>query len=504
MWDKKLKLWIVSVVLVLLMIVLSGCSAKRVGGQEEILAEPGTLTFSIWGDGTELEIDPSDTDVIWYDVNTLTTVYPITVSVADDKGYKIKVNGMELREGEEIEFQLEKLGHDIGIPIEITDQANNMTVTKYIRTLNTNVDVRTNGEGEGLYYFTTNNYYCQMNGEGDIIFYGYAWACGDFKPHKIDGRTYYTVIYGEGAFDVANVTGAVMVLDETYEVVDQIKGLNSSQGMPEGQPLDTHEVVMLDIGHYIIESYVPKRVTNIPDTVSSYSPFGSRVIAAVVQEIKDGELIFQWDSTDYPELYGLSEQNNDFTNSVRYYEDYVHLNSIEVDPADQNLILSLRNMSTILKISRDTGDIMWKLGGPGDEFGLSEEQKCSAQHFARVTGRGTITVFDNGMVMPEGEPNPFVDEYHTRVVEYQLDETNKILTAFYEYSVPGTCSPIMGSAQLLDPSTNTFLVGWGGRRAGTPLFSEVDFSTNTVIFEVFDQGGNITEGVSYRAYKSMN
>lgn len=40
------------------------------------------------------------------------------------------------------------------------------------------------------------------------------------------------------------------------------------------------------------------------------------------------------------------------------------------------------------------------------------------------------------------------------------------------------------------------------RRAGTPLFSEVNFRTQQVVFELFNEGTNITQEVSYRAYKS--
>lgn len=59
----------------------------------------------------------------------------------------------------------------------------------------------------------------------------------------------------------------------------------------------------------------------------------------------------------------------------------------------------------------------------------------------------------------------------------------------------------MGFAELIDFETDTFMIGWGGRRTGTPLFSEVNFSTNEVIFEVFDKDTNFVTG-SYRAYRS--
>ena len=460
-----------------------------------------TLTFSVWGEGTKITIDPNNMSEVWHNVNTLTTRYPIDISLGECVGYDVKVNGMELKSNSKVTFQLEKLGHNIGIPIQITNKATGATVTKYIRTLNPAIDIYSYGKGDGYYYFTKAGYYCQMNGNGDIVFYGYRLATYDFKPHLINGKLYYTVICSDAAFTQDNVKAYALVLNDKYAIVDKVNFLDGTLGMPENQPLDIHEFRMIDVGHYIIESYVQKRVTNIPSTVENYSPFGSRVIAAVVQEIKDGKLIFQWDSTEHEELYALSEQNNDYTNSVRYYEDYAHINSVEIDPTDNNLILSLRNMSTVLKIDRTTGEIIWILGGSGDQFGLTDDQKFSAQHYARISPRGTITVFDNGMVMPAGEPNPFVDKYNTRVVEYKLDEKNKKLVEFREYSVPGTSSPIMGSAELIDPQTDTFLIGWGGRRAGTPLFSEVNFSTNKVIFEVFDKGTDITTG-SYRAYKS--
>ena len=41
---------------------------------------------------------------------------------------------------------------------------------------------------------------------------------------------------------------------------------------------------------------------------------------------------------------------------------------------------SFRNIDSILKIERGTGKILWILGGKGDHFGLTEEQKFSRQH----------------------------------------------------------------------------------------------------------------------------
>ena len=47
--------------------------------------------------------------------------------------------------------------------------------------------------------------------------------------------------------------------------------------------------------------------------------------------------------------------------------DYVHLNSIGVDP-DGNLLVSSRNTHTIYKIDRSSGQIIWRLGGKHSDF----------------------------------------------------------------------------------------------------------------------------------------
>lgn len=49
------------------------------------------------------------------------------------------------------------------------------------------------------------------------------------------------------------------------------------------------------------------------------------------------------------------------------YLNWTHGNSIEVDH-DDNIIVSNRAMSEIIKIDRYSGDIIWRLGGPMNDF----------------------------------------------------------------------------------------------------------------------------------------
>ena len=49
--------------------------------------------------------------------------------------------------------------------------------------------------------------------------------------------------------------------------------------------------LMIDDGHYIIPTYLPMIVNNIPNSIESLSS-SSKVLASVLQEIKDGKIIF--------------------------------------------------------------------------------------------------------------------------------------------------------------------------------------------------------------------
>jgi hypothetical protein len=45
--------------------------------------------------------------------------------------------------------------------------------------------------------------------------------------------------------------------------------------------------------------------------------------------------------------------------------DPFHCNSIDVEPATGNLLVSGRHMDSIFYIERSTGKILWKMGGNG-------------------------------------------------------------------------------------------------------------------------------------------
>src|SRR5262249_25889408 len=145
--------------------------------------------------------------------------------------------------------------------------------------------------------------------------------------------------------------------------------------------------------------------------------------------------------------------------------DYTHLNSIDIDPSDGNLLLSLRHANTVLEIDRHTGATLWKLGGLSDEFGLAADQLFSHQHYVRKQSDGSLLLFDNAS-----------GAHQTRVLEIAIDEVAHALPSFrvvYEKPADQPQSTYMGSAVQL--ASGRYLIGWGGYAptAGATAVTEV-------------------------------
>ena len=93
--------------------------------------------------------------------------------------------------------------------------------------------------------------------------------------------------------------------------------------------------------------------------------------------------------------------------------DFSHMNAIDID-TDGNILLSARNTSEVTKINRDTGEIIWRLGGAHNQFTYVNDpwNGTRNQHAVRMVTTNDYTMFDNGNLH-----NPSM----SRGVEYVLD-----------------------------------------------------------------------------------
>jgi len=235
--------------------------------------------------------------------------------------------------------------------------------------------------------------------------------------------------------------------DPQHNVIDSFECGN-------GYTTDHHEFILTEDGHFFLMSYDPQ-----PVDMSLIVPGGNpnaTVIGLVIQELDENKnVIFQWRSWDHIAI--TDAVHEDLTAAT---VDCVHGNAIELDN-DGNLMISSRHLSEITKISRTTGNIIWRLGGIHNQFTfINDPIGFSYQHHIRRIANGNITLFDNGNY----HPTPF-----SRAVEYNLDEINKTATLVWQYrNLPDIYGFAMGSVQRLK-NGNT-LISWG---SANPTMTEV-------------------------------
>lgn len=173
-----------------------------------------------------------------------------------------------------------------------------------------------------------------------------------------------------------------------------------------------------------------------------------------VTELQDGShVVWKWSTHGRlveSEIIGDPEDPVD----PRDYE-VAHVNAISPAP-DGNPVVSLRNTSSLLKVRRSTGEIVWRLGGNRSDFRFEGDPLGGfrRQLDARVLPDGNVLVLDGGAGrLPEV----------SRAVEYRIDEQSRVATLVWEYRRPESGAEYLGSARRLE-NGNT-LIAFGSRGA---------------------------------------
>lgn len=131
--------------------------------------------------------------------------------------------------------------------------------------------------------------------------------------------------------------------------------------------------------------------------------------------------------------------------------DLDHPNSIAFD-LDEGIVVSYRDLNTVVKIDRKTHKIAWQLGGTHNQFTFVNDPlgHFDGQHTVRVLSNGHLLIFDNGWT--HSPPT-------SRAVEYALDSARKTATMVWQYSAnPPIFNAFTGSAQRL--ANGNTLVAW--------------------------------------------
>ena len=291
----------------------------------------------------------------------------------------------------------------------------------------------------------------------------------DFRPERYRGKPVLT--WWEGHSAKGNGAGVDVITDSTYHEIARLP-------MRRGDRADLHEFTLTDRGTALVPVYHPTDY----DLRSVGGPRNARAVEGVIQEVdvRSGRVVWEWHSLDH---VALSESFKDYKDEAKRGYDYFHLNSIRELP-DGNLLISARHTNAVYLIDKRSGRVIWRLGGRRSTFAMGRGTRFEAQHDARVTPDGAISVFDNQSPPEHGR--------QSRVVVIRLDRRAHRARLVHEYTHPAKVhSDSQGSAQPL-PGGEMF-VGWGGK---SPRFSEYDARGRLV----FDARFRPDATNSYRAF----
>ena len=292
------------------------------------------------------------------------------------------------------------------------------------------------------------NYHTIMDGSGLVVYYRRFPAnmnTGDFKMQASGLISYYA-------------KARFYITDSTFTIVDSAYCQN-------GVLQDAHDMQLLPNGHYLLLGN-----ENITTDLSAYPWFGNNgspgssgatVSSGIIQELDAAKnVVFEWHAADHYDFADVDETYLNDPNNV----DWTHLNAVEVD-YDGNLLLSVRHFNEITKIDRNTGQIIWRLGGKKNQFSFPNDPAgFIAQHDARRIANGNITLFDNGR---NGmTPHPAAAK------EYLLDENALSAELVWKYEEGADIiSRAMGNVVRREDGKT--LIDYGMLNKGNTLFNVV-------------------------------
>ena len=266
-------------------------------------------------------------------------------------------------------------------------------------------------------------------------------------------------------------------MNSQFDIVDSWQAIGLTPGMGVHEFLLTPDYHAIYLIYHLREPTPAEIVAGVLPTVTIQS-------TVIQEQDQDKNLVFQWADLDHLPVTATIGFGND--DEVL---DYCHGNSVEVD-YDGHLLLSCRTLDSVVKINRQTGEVIWVLGGQLNEFDFQGAAPFCWQHDARRTSDGTITIFSNGF------RRDCVD-INTRALEYEIDEAGRVITEVWSYKNP---LPVLTRAQggLWKLPNGHYLIDWGTNPA-------LSTTSNIAFTEVMSDGTKVLEvefGDSAYAYQT--
>ena len=297
----------------------------------------------------------------------------------------------------------------------------------------------------------------------------------DFRTQTYQGRPVLTWFQGSG------LSGTDYIYNDRYRQIAEVRAGN-------GYLTDFHEFLITPWNTALIlaDTFGTANLTSMG------GPADQKVFDGIVQEIdiRTGNVLFQWNSADH---VPYRDSHEPLPGSAAMPWDWFHINAVHLD-TDGNLLINSRYTWTTYKVNRDTGKIIWELGGKQSTFRLaaapgqvldSAGEIFAFQHDPEAIGNGEYTFFDD-----ESDGSATLLP-HSRVVTVELDLATRVATLVKSVDQPeGLVAPAEGNAQTT--RDGDLFVGWGA----LPYISEFSPSGHLLF------NAQLPAGVStYRAYR---
>ena len=263
----------------------------------------------------------------------------------------------------------------------------------------------------------------------------------------------------------------ISILDRDF---NEVRRVTTTEAI---QHTDQHDFLVKPNGNFVLMAYesIERDLSEFVDRHGN--PYGTMEFAedSLIEEVTpEGDQVFFWSTYDH--MYLGDCMVNQFP------ANYAHLNSLQL--VDDDLVISLRNCSQVLRIDGTTGEVQWRLGSskrsdaewealglqpPLQIIGDPYVEFC-AQHSAKLMPNGHLLLYDNGWHCPRdpatGLPRRPEEEF-SRVVEYALDLERGTATFVRHHSLHGTFTLFNTYQGLVAPMVNdSWLISWGFSEPG--------------------------------------
>ena len=277
-----------------------------------------------------------------------------------------------------------------------------------------------------------------VDDQGEFIWY---YIPDGHRVHDIrrlrNGNMAYTVLPGHNQLIEIDMLGNIQ---RTFHMTGMTDELIEGSISVQTDSLH-HDYAELPNGNLLLLSSESRVIQNwyASETNPDATRAPANVIGDVIVEItQNGEIVNEWSLFDILDPYRIGYNSTSENFWRNHYgdtaesKDWAHGNAIIYEENDHSFVMSVPYQDAVIKVSMDTGELVWILGNhdnwkePWSNKLLSPvgAVEWSYKHHAIThTENGTYLLFDNGAARssPYDDKMTLADSY-SRAVEYSVNE----------------------------------------------------------------------------------